>query len=215
METSPSPCACCTVGVPAAIRGAYLGCHVTLVDSARHLDSLPSVGLGDISAVLSGAALDRGRIRKLEHPDPRRPYGRHVFLEGAQVEGMVATWTRAYPCAPHDHGGSVGGVRVLRGAALHRMYRLEGQTLSLAREERVATGGVVLCGPELIHSMQDAGDEEQLMTLHLYASPIEEMRVYDLASTTTYVVDGGCGAWVPVDEPKRIRRSWSGFARRM
>lgn len=165
--------------------------------------------------MLGGEPLDVDAIQALEQPDPRRPYGRHVFLEGERIEGMVATWSRAYPCAPHDHGGSVGGVRVLRGAALHRMYRLDGERLSLAREEVVPSGGVVLCGPELIHSMQDAGSEEQLMTLHLYAAPIEEMRVYDFASTTTYVVDGGCGAWVPVDEPERIRRSWSGFARRM
>lgn len=142
--------------------------------------------------------------------DPERPYGRRVFLGTSAVEGMLATWTPGASCAPHDHGGSSGGVRVLRGVATHRIYRVHDGALTLLAEERVAAGAVLTFGAGLIHSMGDGGGDAPLVTLHLYAGPIPHMVVYDLERRETLKVDGGCGAWVPED-PAQILGRWAGF----
>lgn len=158
-----------------------------------------------LERVLSEAQISRDSVASLARPDPDRPYGRRVLLANDQVEAMLATWTRGVPCAPHDHGGSVGGVRVLQGAALHRVWRVRDGQLQLVMEERVEAGHVLSCGADLVHSMVDAGHEDPLVTLHLYAGPIRYMVVYDLEGAQTLIVDGGCGAWLPWGEPHLIR----------
>lgn len=165
-----------------------------LLEHCAKLDRQPR--LAEVARWLADAAPESLR----ESPDATKPYGRDVLFETEHLEAMVATWTRGVWCAPHDHGGSVGGVRVLRGAARHRIHRLRGGTLELVREERVAAGAVLSCGADLVHAMADGGADESLMTLHLYAGPIDHMVVYDLQRHRTLVVDGGCGAWVPDDE---------------
>ena len=166
-----------------------------------------------LTAILS--ALREVRPCELElaaslRPDPGRPYGRRVFLGTPAVEGMLATWTPGASCAPHDHGGSSGGVRVLRGVATHRIYRVIDGALRLITEERAAAGDVLAFGAGLIHSMGDGGGDASLVTLHLYAGPIPHMVVYDLTRGETLKVDGGCGAWVP-DDPAQILGRWAGF----
>ena len=118
----------------------------------------------------------------------------------------MATWTPQTWCAPHDHGGSVGGVRVLRGRARHRVFQIEGEVLKLIREELVEEGGILCCGPTLVHQMRSEGDV--LVTLHMYAGPIDFMRVYQ--ADRTYVVEGECGAWVPEDQPELVRQAHDG-----
>lgn len=161
--------------------------------------------------MLVEAQVSAATVAALGRADPSRPYGRRVLFADDHFEAMIALWTRGVPCAPHDHGGSVGGVRVLQGEAIHRVWRLRGGALELALEERVSAGGVLACGPDLVHSMVDAGGPEPLATLHLYAGPIRHMVVYDTEGGRTLVVEGGSGAWLPWDEPHLIRGVHAGL----
>ena len=161
-----------------------------------------------VQAIAQGGAED---ALELARPDPSHPYGRRVIIQTPELEGMIATWTRAFQCAPHDHGGSEGVVRVLQGALIHRMWRVAGGRLVLVAEERNQAGDLLHCGAHLVHSMVDAGDAEPLVTLHLYHDPISHMVVYDQAVERTYVVHGACGAWVPVRQPELIRASFEGL----
>jgi hypothetical protein len=129
--------------------------------------------------------------------DSERPYGRDVILSTPELEAMVATWTRRRPCLPHTHGGAVGVVRVLRGHGIHRVWRLAHNRIDQTLEEAIAPGDTVVCPPRMLHSMEDAGGAEPLVTLHLYSPAIPHMVVYDPASGRTYQVDGRVGAWVP------------------
>ncbi|MFT4624679.1 MAG: putative metal-dependent enzyme (double-stranded beta helix superfamily) [Myxococcota bacterium] len=169
--------------------------------------------LSEIAVVLTAGDLNDAEVALLARPDPGKPYGRRVIIDTPRLEGMIAQWTRGLPCAPHDHGGSSGAVRVLRGEALHTVWRLTEGRLEAVLTERIAAGHVLQCGPGMIHSMVDAGGEHPLVTLHLYADPIDHMVVYDVPGERTLVVEGACGAWVPTDRPELVRRSTSGFAR--
>ncbi len=170
-------------------------------------------GLADLTAVLSSVELDDAEVAALAKADPAKPYGRQVLVDTKVLEGMVALWTRGVPCAPHDHGGSVGAVRVLQGEALHTVWRLAEGRLEKVRTHRVERGEVVRCGPNMIHSMVDGGAERPLVTLHLYADPIDHMVVYDLDAQRTCIVEGTCGAWVPHDAPEMLRAAVDGFVR--
>lgn len=129
-----------------------------------------------------------------EPPADGRPYARAVLHADERVELMRATWARGAWCAPHDHGGSHGVVVVLRGRAEHRAHGVGGAAGPVATAE---AGDAIRVDPSLVHAMRDGGGAAPLVTLHLYAGPIREMRVYDEAAGRTLRVGGRCGAWVP------------------
>jgi cysteine dioxygenase len=178
---------------------------VPLLERCRRLTAGGAPSEADLHAAVASGDVSDAELAPLLMPAPFRPYGRNVFLDAPGFEAMIATWSRAYPCAPHDHGGSIGVVRVLRGAATHRTYALADGELRVTDERRVLRGQVIACAPDVVHSMVDAADPEPLVTLHLYAAPIDRMVVYDMAARRTLVVHGQCGAWVPTDAPHLVR----------
>lgn len=183
-----------------------------LLDRCRAAAADKTLGLADLVSLQQGVALDDAALQGLARPDPARPYGRQVLLGGHGVEVMVATWTRGLTCAPHDHGGALGAVRVLQGRARHRIWRVEGGALRLVKEHVAGPGELLACGADMVHSMGDDGGDAPLMTLHLYTPTIDFMVVYDQPSDRTLVVDGDCGAWVP--GPDRIRAEAPGMRAR-
>jgi cysteine dioxygenase len=148
-------------------------------------------------------------ITSLAVPDPTRPYGRRVLFADAHLELMLASWTPNTPCAPHDHGGSIGFVRILRGSGEHILYRAREGSLAEAGRHPVDSGEVLPAYPELVHAMQAA--PVGLLTLHAYTGPIPFMVVWDLMGARTLRVSGGCGAWVPHDEPELLLDVWPGL----
>ena len=186
----------------------------SLIEPCARLSRRTSLDLGDLRALAEGIELDGAQRAALHMPDPHHPYGRRVLMADALLEVMVASWTRGVMCAPHDHGGSVGAVKVLQGRARHRVYRVEGGALVLAHEHLADAGTVLACGPDLIHAMGDDGANEPLMTLHLYTDSIDFMVVYEPDIDQTHVVSGSCGAWVPRDQPALLVRSVAGILRR-
>ena len=172
-----------------------------------------TIALSEIASVLAMGDLNDSEVASLARRDPSKPYGRRVIIDTDRLEGMVAQWTRGVPCAPHDHGGASGAVRVLRGEAVHTVWRLEEDDLAPIRIHRARRGDVIRCGPHMVQSMVDGGAMEPLVTLHLYADPIDHMVVYDLESADTYTVDGGCGAWIPHEQPELVRSRRPGLVR--
>lgn len=176
-------------------------------------------------ALADRSALNVGTLRELiasepnlvdwllphRQEDPDKPYGRKVLLDGSSLEVMIAAWTRGVFCAPHDHGGSQGIVRVLQGRVRNRIYSVEHGELEVVREEVTGTDDLVVCGRNLIHAMGDDGADAPLVTLHMYTGPVQHMTVYDEDRRRTLKVDGGCGAWVPPDGSADILESWNGI----
>ena len=168
-----------------------------LAKAARRASTQPSVQ--DLIAVLGSDRLGNEEVAKLARPDDSKPYGRHVLFANDVLEGMVAQWTPGIPCAPHDHGGSHGAVRVISGEAIHTVWAVEEGQLVAMETTRHYAGDILPAPPHMIHSMEDGGAEIPLVTLHLYTDAIDHMVVYDLEAHDTCVVDGSCGAWIPTD----------------
>ncbi|MDG1481231.1 MAG: cysteine dioxygenase family protein [Myxococcota bacterium] len=168
-----------------------------IIDPCRALAAHQAPSLSAILEVAGQVELSGTDLDALALPDHDQPYGRRVLLADPRLEVMIATWTPGITCAPHDHGGSVGGVRVLRGRARHRIYTIRDGELVLCREHITSPGEVLSFGPNLIHSMSSEDPDTPLMTLHFYTGAIEMMLVY--TESETLAVDGSCGAWVPED----------------
>ena len=180
-----------------------------LAAAARRASTQPSVE--DLVAVLSSDRLGNEEIIALAQPDLDKPYSRHVLFANDMFEGMVARWTPGVTCAPHDHGGSHGAVRVIAGEAVHTVWAVEQGELVAMETTRHRVGDVLPAPSHMIHSMQDGGAERPLITLHLYTDAIDHMVVYDLEAQATCVVEGSCGAWIPADPSEGLRARHEGI----
>ena len=125
------------------------------------------------------------------------PYRRRILFKKPELEVMLARWGRGTHCAPHGHGGSSGAVRILRGEALHKDWRIIQGELKVAQERVLGGGEVVSTRPDIVHSMGDADGYDTLVTLHLYTQAISKMNVYDPTKRMSYLVTGDAGAWLP------------------
>ena len=74
--------------------------------------------------------------------DTNRPYGRRVLHESATLEAMIAGWTPHAPCAPHDHGGSIGAIRVLVKVVRERVRLVRQTGLRLARRADLRSAAI-------------------------------------------------------------------------
>jgi len=182
-----------------------------LIAALADLAATPGLQLAHLDVFAKHVRFSAELLCTLQSPDPTNPYGRNVIHACDALECMVATWTPGVPCLPHDHGGAFGAVRVLQGQALHRIWSVNSNRLDAVHHHTAAAGAVLRCGPSMVHSMEAHTDDQLLVTLHLYTSAIDHMVVYDQTTSTTHVVDGACGAWLPPRDSGLIRSSRAGF----
>ena len=142
--------------------------------------------------------------------DPHHPYSRKILINHPNLEMMIARWTPNYPCAPHDHGDSHSAILVLDGCSEHKSYRIMDGELVCSDTEYKGKGDIITCPPHQIHSMKGYPN---LITLHLYTTSIDDMLVFDMNHRKTFLVDGGCGAWLPDSDDGVLARA-SGYVRR-
>jgi len=90
------------------------------------------------------------------------------------------TWLPGQGSGAHDHSGSLSGFMILQGNATETQYRelIDGMVEPCARSE-LSAGQVGIDPPGLIHSVCNAAQSEQtLVSLHVYAPPLPELRGY-------------------------------------
>ena len=181
-------------------------------EKASSLLKQENISTKDLINFLASIDIQRSDIEDYIEPDPKHPYGRRVLLNHPKLEIMLATWTRDFPCAPHDHGGSKSAIRVLRGQSHHRLFHIKEQTLKEVFSEKKSTGDILTCAPDQVHAMGDDGLEESLVTLHAYSGYIPDMLVYN--DSETLVVSGACGAWIPENSVDILRTEKGHFTRK-
>lgn len=192
----------------------YVADRAALLARCRELAEQNPLHLGVLREFAATIEPSAELLDSLRRPDPSHPYGRNVLLATDTLEVMVATWTPGTPCAPHDHGGSVGAVRVLQGTSRHTVWAVQDGALQARHTHDAPAGEVLACGPDLIHSMGAKDGDGQMLTLHLYTRAIDHMIVYDADEGDTYTVEGSCGAWIPHDQPAQIRKKTPGVHKR-
>jgi predicted metal-dependent enzyme (double-stranded beta helix superfamily) len=167
-----------------------------LLDRCRRL-AAGHPALEDLVAYLLAPGADLRELSAAVVRDPVNPYGRRVLFSSPRLEVMLACWNPGQACAPHDHGGSMGVVRILQGRCSQTSWRAErGRLVEIARTTH-ETGEILACGSDVIHALSTEAGDPPMITLHSYTGAIEHMVVYDITGKRTLVVPGSCGAWVP------------------
>jgi cysteine dioxygenase len=122
----------------------------------------------------------RERIAPLvTNPQPPLSYGRNVVFRSDRFEAIVIHLPPGTETPIHDHGNSIGCVRVVAGTLENRVFTLKsGDTEPvLSSIGRHLPGEYVVIGPGLIHAMCNAG-EEPMISFHVYTPPLENTKQY-------------------------------------
>jgi cysteine dioxygenase len=113
-------------------------------------------------------------------------YARHRVHLDEFAELLVLCWRPGQRTPIHDHNGSFGAVRVLRGVLWETIFEMGGEQRGLAykyaREWR--PGDVTGADVPDIHQLGNPDVSGQdLITLHLYSPPLTSLNVYRVGRT--------------------------------
>ncbi|HEX8174335.1 MAG TPA: cysteine dioxygenase family protein [Pyrinomonadaceae bacterium] len=112
-------------------------------------------------------------------------YARHRVFRNEFVEFLVLCWRPGQRTPIHDHNGSYGAVRVCEGVMWETMFDLdETRTLFYKSAREWKPGEVTGADVPDIHLLGNPEVSGQnLITLHLYAPPLNVLNTYKVGSS--------------------------------
>jgi cysteine dioxygenase len=166
-----------------------------LVEDKGRLFSLKSLveTLNALRAAPTFADINDWLFRVAIRPEDLRPYrffksgtyARHRVLRNEFAELLVLCWKPGQRTPIHDHNGSYGAVRVCEGVMWETVFGLNDEHqlyYQSAREWNAgeATGADI---PDIHQIGNPEVSGQDLVTLHLYAPPLNVLNTYKVGSS--------------------------------
>jgi predicted metal-dependent enzyme (double-stranded beta helix superfamily) len=127
------------------------------------------------------------RVERLELPDglveshirfDEGTYARNLVLRTQTFELLVLCWRPGQRSTIHDHGGSVGVVRVYRGDLTSRLFSVaEGAPATPISEDLAWPGAHAAVDRADVHQLANQSDRD-VVTVHVYSPPLGAVGVY-------------------------------------
>jgi cysteine dioxygenase len=133
----------------------------------------------ELNALLAGVSVGDDELRPYVS-FKEGTYARHRVRLWDHAELLVLCWRPGQRTPIHDHAGSYGAVRVLRGVMWETLFEMGGDEGLAYRSAREWTPGHVT-GADVpdIHQLGNPDvSGRDLVTLHLYAPPLTSLNVY-------------------------------------
>jgi len=138
-------------------------------------------GLAEIERILRGVELTReelGSHVSFNHGSKR--YCRNTVAASGWYELLVVCWAPGQQSHIHDHAGSACAFRVIEGTGSETTYlRSEGGLVRPVSAEILTRGDVCASHDADIHRVANDTDDEDFITLHLYAPALSLMNTYE------------------------------------
>lgn len=111
-------------------------------------------------------------------------YARHRVSGGEHAELLVLCWRPGQRTPIHDHNGSFGAVKVVRGVMWETLFGMDSARGLLYKSSREWTPGQVTGAdtPDIHQLGNPEVSGQDLITLHLYAPPLTSLNVYKVGS---------------------------------
>jgi uncharacterized NAD(P)/FAD-binding protein YdhS len=107
-------------------------------------------------------------------------YARRCVARRDNYELLVLTWLPSQGSVAHDHSGCLCGLKVVKGCLTEQLFEQgpDGQVRRTSASH-LSVGGITVDPGVVIHSLaNEAGSPEALVTVHIYAPPLPEVRRY-------------------------------------
>jgi cysteine dioxygenase len=108
-------------------------------------------------------------------------YARHRVAASGFYELLVVCWGPGQVSAIHDHTGTACAFKVIEGEGVETTFERTGE--GLARPNSAAPlrlGQVCASFDSDVHQVCNPASDAGLITLHIYAPPLQRMRTYAL-----------------------------------
>ena len=143
----------------------------------------------ELNALLAGVEVGADELRPYVS-FKEGTYARHRVHLGEHAELLVLCWRPGQRTPIHDHAGSFGAVKVLRGVMWETLFEMgESAGLRYASAREWMPGHVTGADVPDIHQLGNPDVSGQdLVTLHLYSPPLTSLNVYKVGrkeSTST------------------------------
>jgi cysteine dioxygenase len=143
----------------------------------------------ELNALLEGVEVGADELRPYVS-FKEGTYARHRVHLGEHAELLVLCWRPGQRTPIHDHAGSFGAVRVLRGVMWETLFEMgNGEGLRYLSGREWTPGHVTGADVPDIHQLGNPDvSGRDLVTLHLYAPPLASLNVYKVGraeSTST------------------------------
>lgn len=159
-----------------------------LVERLARAGARPS--FDELNALLAGVEVGADELRPYVS-FKEGTYARHRVHLGEHAELLVLCWRPGQRTPIHDHAGSFGAVRVLRGVMWETLFEMGGDDdgLRYGSAREWTPGHVTGADVPDIHQLGNPDVSGQdLVTLHLYSPPLASLNVYKVGrkeSTST------------------------------
>jgi cysteine dioxygenase len=129
-----------------------------------------------------------------------RGYARHTVYRDEMFEILMICWKSGQRSLIHDHGRSLGGVKVLQGVLTESLFAVapNGMIKPIASED-YQSGSIQLETQSTIHQVSNLQPLSiNTISLHVYTPPLEQMNIYKLydsnvISATSELYNSGGG----------------------
>jgi cysteine dioxygenase len=158
-----------------------------LAERIKRMDGPPA--FEELNALLEGVEVTADELRPYVS-FKEGAYARHRVQLGEHAELLVLCWRPGQRTPIHDHAGSYGAVKVLRGVMWETLFEMqEGEGLAYKSAREWTPGRVTGADVPDIHQLGNPDVSGlDLVTLHLYAPPLTSLNVYKVGrrdSTST------------------------------
>ena len=154
----------------------------SLLKQLSELERAPS--LEELNAWLSSVSVSEEDLR------PHRgfkagTYARHRVFRNQFVELLILCWRPGQRTPIHDHNGSYGAVRVYEGVLWETMFDRDEAQMLFYKSAREWKGGDVTGAdvPDIHQLGNPEVSGQNLITLHLYAPPLNVLNTYKVGSS--------------------------------
>jgi len=106
-----------------------------------------------------------------------RTYTRKLVCRTPRFELLVLSWQPGQASTIHDHADSLNVTHVYEGTLTSREFTQTSEGIQQLRELQVRQGTGVAVDRYTIHQLANTSDDP-LVTLHVYARPLQEIQVY-------------------------------------
>ncbi len=146
----------------------------------------------DAVAALGRAEITWEDVEPYAQPSPLG-YARRRIARTDAFELLVMTWMPGQGSVPHDHAGSICALRIVQGHVRDSFFAAARDGLvDRSASSELLEGEVIVDASDDIHALKnDESETGMLVTLHVYAPPLPELRRFALrpAGATLAPVD--------------------------
>ncbi|MGH7826857.1 MAG: cysteine dioxygenase [Candidatus Binatia bacterium] len=156
--------------------GLYLSSLIRLIKGEA-----PEIGRLRMQQILTRVAITQDEIERCSRFNVD-DYARNLIYSDQNTEIFLMCWKSGHRSLIHDHGESLGGVKILRGILTETLFeRAPNGMIKAVSSADYHSSDIQIEEPATIHQVSNLQPgASHAISLHIYVPPLSKMNIYAL-----------------------------------